>query len=491
MTKIRVKIFVEEGFPKKPGLIQCLCDAEAYINKIADGKDFFFLITDNVNMVELLTEESRMRFRSKGMEIQFPPEYDAARMVILKNVDNIISNMSEEEIERYIGADFKVRKIIKIPNSPHLLKIIFHDTKTADRAIQGGMKIHFQVFKENNIEKEVFVAVVPCNRCYSCEHQKRSCTKPQTYQICSSCAEEGHTYTECETERVKCINCKGNHRTLAAKCPKRKALIRKKIKENRERSKANEIRVTPQSRVAPHMPPQMPENYMAVMAAAITIAEKREMDELGSFQYIMDEMLKANKIPRVIFPESVIKKGTHREESQIRKRQRSSEEGRGDVAQTQKQDEEQYILLTDGSWRNTKHLTPTPTPHTTPRSTPTSTPAPTPSSSPQRQTGAVGKKLKQQSESEDPGILLVVRSDVVLSPTLNYQQIKKEIKKEKIMKYVYTNIKYNQETIKRNVEAVKYDLTKCRKVPIAQEHFQQVKTGGAYKLENILKIERE
>ena len=179
------------------------------------------------------------------------------------------------------------------------------------------------------------MAVVPCNRCYSYEHQKRNCTKPQTYQKCSNCAEEGHTYTECENEREKCTNCKGSHRTLAAKFPKRKALIRKKIKEKRERSKANEIRVTPQSRIAPHMPPQMPENSMAVMAAAITIAEKREMEEPGSFQYIMDEMLKANKTPRVIFPESVIKKGAYREESQTRKRQRSSEEGRGDVAQTQ------------------------------------------------------------------------------------------------------------------------------------------------------------
>ena len=147
--------------------------------------------------------------------------------------------------------------------------------------------------------------------------------------------------------------------------------------------------------------------------------------------------------------------------------------------------------MPDGTWRNTKYMTPTPTPHTTPRSTPTSTPVPTPSSSPQRQTGAAGKKSKQQSQSEDPGILLVVRSDVVLSSTLNYQQIKKEIKTEKIVKYVYTNIKYNQETIKRNVEAGKYDLTKCRKVPIAQEHFHQVKTGGAYKLESILKIERK
>ena len=65
------------------------------------------------------------------------------------------------------------------------------------------------------------------------------------------------------------------------------------------------------------------------------------------------------------------------------------------------------------------------------------------------------------------------------------------MKKEKFLKYVYTNIKYNQETIKRNIEAGKYDLTKIKKVPIAQEHFQQVKSGGAYKLESILKIERK
>ena len=196
-------------------------------------------------------------------------------------------------------------------------------------AVRGGMKIHFQVFSNTNIEKEVFVPVVPCYRCYSYEHQKKSCPKPQTYQICSDCAEEGHTHVDCQNESFKCINCKADHRTLAAKCPKRKALIRKKIKEKRERSKANETRVTSQPRVTPYVPPQMPENYMAVMAAAITIAEKRESEEPGSFQYIMDEMLKANNIPRVIFPDSVIKKGTDREESQARKRQRSSEEGGG------------------------------------------------------------------------------------------------------------------------------------------------------------------
>ena len=47
----------------------------------------------------------------------------------------------------------------------------------------------------------------------------------------------------------------------------------------------------------PHMPPQIPENYMAVMAAVITITEKRGLEDLGSFKYVMDEMFKANKIP--------------------------------------------------------------------------------------------------------------------------------------------------------------------------------------------------
>ena len=137
MTRIRVKIFVEEGFSKKPGLIQCLCEAEAYVNKIVEGKDVFFLITNNINMEKLLTEESRLRFRSKGMEIQFPPEYVAARTLVLRNVDSLISKMTQEEIERHIGVDFNINKIVKIPNNQHLLKVIFHDSETADRAVRG------------------------------------------------------------------------------------------------------------------------------------------------------------------------------------------------------------------------------------------------------------------------------------------------------------------------------------------------------------------
>ena len=141
--------------------------------------------------------------------------------------------MTELEIVNNIKPQLPIGKLVKIPGSSHLLKIMYVTSKSADMAIIQGINILFQRFTGNSIEKEVFVPVVPCYRCYSYEHQKRSCTKPQSFKICSNCASEGHVYTECTSSIYKCINCLGEHHTLVAKCPKRKELIKKKIKEKK------------------------------------------------------------------------------------------------------------------------------------------------------------------------------------------------------------------------------------------------------------------
>ena len=78
---------------------------------------------------------------------------------------------------------------------------------------------------------------------------------------------------------------------------------------------------------------KLPDNYLAVMAAAITLAEKRETEVPSTFQFIMDEMLKANNIPTVKFPETVISgykdinTDGRKKESEKRKRARTSEYG--------------------------------------------------------------------------------------------------------------------------------------------------------------------
>lgn len=55
--------------------------------------------------------------------------------------------------------------------------------------------------------------------------------------MCSECADSGHTFTDCPNkDSPKCLECSGDHRTLASKCPVRKQLI-KNIREERDKKK--------------------------------------------------------------------------------------------------------------------------------------------------------------------------------------------------------------------------------------------------------------
>ena len=145
-------------------------------------KDAFFLVVDHANMDKILREDVREQFLIKGMEVQFPPEHAATRAVLLKNVDSSIIQMTELEIAINITPQLLMEKVVKISGSSHLLKIIYLILESADMAINQWINVLFKKFSGNSIEKEVFMSVVPCCRCYSYKHQKKSCTKPQNLQ---------------------------------------------------------------------------------------------------------------------------------------------------------------------------------------------------------------------------------------------------------------------------------------------------------------------
>ena len=533
MVRIRIKITRHDGTPMKPLLIRSLCDAEVFINKIIENKEAAFVITDNKVMDTLLRDENRQLFIARRLDIQYPPEYEAARTVLLRNVDSAISALTEQEIARYIK-ELNVKRVIKIPNSEHLLKIVFNNTQDADKAVQDGLQIKYQKFQNRSIEKEAFVPVVPCYRCYSYKHQKRNCPKSDQYKICSNCAGEDHIYNDCNAEFFKCINCGQNHRTLATKCPIRKDIIRTKIRERRARSQSAERGetthpVTSHDAIKAH---KLPENYLAVMAATITLADKRETEVPGIFTYIMDQMLKANDIPEVVFPDSVIrnyKENMEKEksESESRKRQRSEEGGRDSVVSYTIPEGTEYAFMPDSTLQLVKkgtmspYYVPTPTPASSLRSTPTTTPLPTPVSSLQRAQGAVPKRFKEQPKQQratqqskeqktiqlpkeqrvtpqpqeqreiKPGLLLITRTDVVLPENINNQQLKKDAIRDKIIKYVYTNPAFKDEEVKKNLMAGKYDLTQVRRLNIALENFHQINNGGICKLDTVGKLERK
>ena len=156
MTKIKVKITDHNEDPKKPGLLQCLCEAEAYVNRIIDSKEAFFLVVDHDTKDKILRQDVREKYLSKGMEVQFPLEHATARTVLLKNVDSSISHMTNLEIIINITPQLPMEKVVKLPGRSHLLKIMYLKTESADMAISQGINILFQRFTGNSIEKEVF-----------------------------------------------------------------------------------------------------------------------------------------------------------------------------------------------------------------------------------------------------------------------------------------------------------------------------------------------
>ena len=61
-------------------------------------------------MDKLLGEEAKQNLLAKGLEIQHPPKYKAARTIMLKDVDDQISQLTEGEITSFIEREDRVKK---------------------------------------------------------------------------------------------------------------------------------------------------------------------------------------------------------------------------------------------------------------------------------------------------------------------------------------------------------------------------------------------
>ena len=266
---------------------------------------------------------------------------------------------------------------------------------------------------------------------------------------------------ECHSLTVKCLNCNGDHRTLAAKCPVRKAIVKEKIKERKEGRDRMKTRVQENVPVGIG-PTQIPEKYLAVMAAAIIIADRREEEVPGVFQHIVDEMLSANDVPNVKFPDFVIRgykdsKQKKTARKQERKHMRSSTDGdfleEGLIESERTMDEslaprgetgkayDKFYVMDDGSMQfvsdSESSVASTPAPTSVP--TPSTTPRVTPATSPVREQKRLKDKGAVAKKPKGPNIVLIVRSDVTLPESITHPMLKKEIEKGKIIKYVYTN----------------------------------------------------
>ena len=321
MARIRVKDKKPNEPKRRDKLWQCIGLAHVTAYKVDDEREAYYIVTNDENTEKLLTVESKDIFQHNGFEIQNPPEYNAMRTVTAKYVDRQVSEHREADIKENIemeNAWAKVEEVIKIPNISHILKIRFETTQMAKRAIDRGILILHQNIPPKYVEREIFINLTPCYRCYSYDHLLKDCDHDETYKACSECSSKDHTYKNCQEHTKKCLNCNMDHRTLAAKCPVRKDIIKKRVKEERAakniglQSPHSNQHVSYAQALSSHKSNNpmnifstLPQNAAAVILSAIAYGYYKEAQEKGSFQKSVDEMYKLNNIPTVKFPSDI------------------------------------------------------------------------------------------------------------------------------------------------------------------------------------------
>lgn len=151
-----------------------------------------------------------------------PPDLKVKKSIIITRVDEHIYERGEEIIDElfihiaWIGDE--IQSVYKFPNSP-TLKVTFTQAAYAKLCTERGLRAFGLSIPHSDIKQETFIPIRTCMRCYTLEdHNTKDCPQGRDFKIYSDCSKEGHLWYQCTESYKKCINCSGNHSTMAMKC---------------------------------------------------------------------------------------------------------------------------------------------------------------------------------------------------------------------------------------------------------------------------------
>ena len=222
------------------------------------------------------------------------------------------------ELENNINSSnpgLKTKTLHKFPNS-RTLKVTFDTREMALKCASSGLKLFCLYIPARRIEEEIFVPITFCYRCFAInDHMKRDCPHPDNYEICSLCSSLSHTYRDCKELVRKCVNCQGNHSTLAPNCPTRKKAIaagRKQTPTAKHPSSSSPNSSAsfssssfPSSSYSsaltksthPNPLPAVTRNDVLLTITSLMIAALKESQKSGSFKSVLDELFRVNNLP--------------------------------------------------------------------------------------------------------------------------------------------------------------------------------------------------
>ena len=145
MPKIKIRDHRPRSGNRKKLLWNRLMTLNLLIYKIEDNRNFFIVVSSNEIIDKILTEQVKDALRKDDFEVTTPPEYNANRTVVIRNVDSIITELDHEELKLDIERRnewAKIVEIIKIPTAPKILKLRFENAEMVKKAMEVGMLIY-------------------------------------------------------------------------------------------------------------------------------------------------------------------------------------------------------------------------------------------------------------------------------------------------------------------------------------------------------------
>ncbi len=157
----------------------------------------------------------------------------------------------------------------------------------------------------SQIEEEVYVPLMTCNKCCAVEeHETRFCHKPSSYQVCSECGQEDHTFRDCRAAEKRCLHCGQNHSARAMRCPVRKRALREKT----DLLKSEKTKPATYSLAASSAGTQPASDLSKISLKGVLCVLHAHMAEAatpGTFQRTLSEGLAMNGLPDVKLPQTV------------------------------------------------------------------------------------------------------------------------------------------------------------------------------------------
>ena len=308
----RVKI--KSPTPKDPGrlnlLLQILSLNNIYATRIINTSDGFAVVTDDEKDLDKIFDGTTDRnLEDEDFEPLVPPEHRANRSVLVFKIDDHIYQQDEDDITTEILTQNDwIRGITYTEKfkKGRGLKITFSDTTTCKKVQENGLLLFSMRIPPSNLIQDKYLNISTCLRCYKIDqHYTSNCPKDRAYKICSECSQEGHTWRECKESIKQCINCSGNHSTMAMSCKIRKEKINNKRREERER---------PRSYVAAAKQGLPFENQVKFpdldihtkILQCMYQANMYNMVQPGSYERVVNGMFHANNLPKINIPEECI-----------------------------------------------------------------------------------------------------------------------------------------------------------------------------------------